>query len=464
MLNNSADTPEGRGERRAQLFSAPSQSSLKLPGPPEEQSFVPLAPETLEETGLSGALIEQLILKMVYFRGEVIGRDISSELGLKFAIIDPILQPLKRRHFIEIKGSLGFGDISAVFALGEAGRDRVRECLEDNQYSGAAPVPIAQYCNGVRQQRFKKNWLTKEALVKACRHMVLSPGVLTQLGPAVSSGRSLLIYGQAGNGKTYLAEALAGVGGPAIYVPHAIDCQGTIIKVFDPVYHERIEEAVDTDAFLFTEKPYDGRWVHCRRPFIATGGELTMNMLDLNFNPVSKIYDAPYQLKANNGIYLIDDFGRQKVSPAEVLNRWIVPMDRRVDYLTFHTGGKMEVPFETFLVFSTNMSPDKLGDEAFLRRIEYKIFMKNPTREEFCEIFRRYCASKSLRYPDSLLFWFVEEHYKGTGKAFRRCHPRDVISHAIDLMSFEGLPLELTQEVLERGFEGCFVEASVKEE
>jgi len=187
-------------------------------------------------------------------------------------------------------------------------------------------------------------------------------------------------------------------------------------------------------------------------------------MLDLNFNAVSKVYDAPYQLKANNGIYLIDDFGRQKASPAEVLNRWIVPMDRRMDYLTFYTGSKVEVPFETFLVFSTNMSPSNLGDEAFLRRIEYKIFMRNPTRAEFVEIFQRYCASQNLEYSESLLSWFIEKYYAGTGKPFRRCHPRDVISHAIDLMNFEGRPLQLSEEMLDRAFEGCFVETSLVEE
>ena len=191
-----------------------------------------------------------------------------------------------------------------------------------------------------------------------------------------------------------------------------------------------------------------------------TGGELTLNMLDLSYNPSAKVYDAPFQLKANNGIYLIDDFGRQKASPAELLNRWIIPMDRHVDYLTFHTGGKVAVPFEAFLIFSTNLHPDTLGDEAFLRRIQYKMYLKSPEEKEFIEIFERFCRSQNLECNPRLLGWFLDKHYHKTGKRFRRCHPRDVITHAIDLIQFEGLPLELSAEVLDRAFETCFLEAS----
>jgi len=221
-----------------------------------------------------------------------------------------------------------------------------------------------------------------------------------------------------------------------------------------------VEESATSVSF---DAPHDGRWVCCRRPFIVTGGELSIGMLDLGYNAITKVYDAPFQLKANNGIYLIDDFGRQKTSPAEVLNRWIVPMDRRMDYLSFNTGGKMEVPFETFLIFSTNLQPESLGDEAFLRRIQYKMFLRNPLREEFVEIFRSFCASQSVGFPEAALDAFIQKHYESTAKKFRRCQPRDVISHAIDLINFERLPFELTEELLDRAFASCFVSSSMEE-
>jgi len=359
---------------------------------------------------------------------------------------------------MQIKGSLGIGNVSAVFAVGEAGRARARECLEENQYCGAAPVPISQYTEGVREQRWRRRWLIRQALERAFRHMVVTPQMRSQIGPALSAGKSFLLYGRTGNGKTCLAEALAEVDESAVFVPHAVECEGRIIKILDPVHHRRVAWSEESDPILASEAAYDQRWVPCRRPFIVTGGELTMSMLDLAYNAVSKVYDAPARLKANNGIYLIDDFGRQKASPAEVLNRWIVPMDRRVDYLTFHTGGKVEVPFETLLVFSTNLNPVDLGDEAFLRRIDYKIFMSDPACAEFLEIFRRFCAAQDVDCPAELVAEFVKQHYVQTGKPFRRCHPRDVVTHALDLIEFERLPPRLTTELLERAFQSCFSE------
>jgi predicted ATPase with chaperone activity len=426
------------------------------PSEVEQQRITPPVPETIEEVGLPSAMLEHLILKLLYGRGEMLGRDLSQAMGLKFSLVEDYLEYLKRQYLIQAKTSMGMGSSTTLFALTETGRNLARECMEKNQYAGPAPVPLFQYTYIVRRQRQQEGWLTKEALAHAYRKMVVNGRILAQVGPAVSSGNSFLIYGQPGNGKTFLAEALGSLDESAIYVPYAIECQGTIIQVFDPVYHQPIEDPEEISV-LTPQEQYDHRWIKCRRPFIVTGGELALEMLDLKYNETSKIYDAPYQLKANNGIYLIDDFGRQLCKPAEVLNRWIVPMERRVDYLKF-SGGKMTVPFEAFLVFSTNLRPDQLGDEAFLRRIQYKMFLKSPDEQEFATIFQRYCESRDLPCSEDLISRFVERHYRRTGKPFRRCHPRDVISHAIDLIHFEKLPFELTDNLLDRAFASCFLE------
>ena len=363
---------------------------------PEELGVVPPPPESLEDTGISLALIEQLILKFLYFRGEVMGRDLASLLGLQYSLIDELLETLKRQHHVGIKKSLGMGNSSGIFALTESGRNLTREYLENNQYAGTVPVPLHQYAEVVRRQRLAENWLTPDSLRRAFKHLVVEQDILARIGPAVNSNKSFLIYGQPGNGKTALAESLFRVETAPIYMPYAIESQGNIVQLYDPIYHQKIDDSESDSVTMDRDHGFDRRWFKCRRPFIITGGELGMDMLDLSFNKVSKVYDAPFQLKANNGIYLIDDFGRQKASPAEILNRWIVPMERHVDYLSFQAGGKMTVPFEAFLIFSTNLRPDQLGDEAFLRRIQYKMFLRSPGRNEFVEIFERFAESRLL--------------------------------------------------------------------
>lgn len=423
----------------------------------EAGPVVPPAPETLEDTGLAASILQQLILKMFYQQGEMLGRELSEKMGLKFSLIEGVIDLFKHQRFLEAKKSLGMGNSTVLFALTDTGRKQAREYMDSNQYTGPAPVPLHQYTHLVRRQRRADGWLTPEALRHTYRRMVVTPRTLAQIGPAVSSGNSFLIYGQPGNGKTFLAEALINVDDSCAYVPHALDCQGTIVQVYDPLYHQPVDDAEEQSVFA-TGPQHDRRWIKCRRPFIVTGGELTLEMLDLNYNSTSKVYDAPYQLKANNGIYLIDDFGRQQCTPAEVLNRWIVPMERRVDYLKFNSGGKITVPFEAFLIFSTNLNPEQLGDEAFLRRIQYKMLLRSPDEHEFVTIFQRFCESRSLPHHDGLIARFIEKHYRKVQRPFRRCHPRDVLSHAIDLINFEKLPFQLTDDLMDRAFESCFLE------
>ena len=421
---------------------------------------MPAEPESIEQTGLSESIIESLIFKTLYTRGDLYGGDLARSMGLKYSVFQDILEALKLQHLVMIKRSVGMGGVGSIYALSEAGKQRTRELMESDQYVGPAPVPLDQYKALVEQQRPSSDWLTRDRLAKAFKGLIVTDTVISQLGPAIASANSLLIYGKPGDGKTALIESLANLDARPVFIPYAIECQGNIIVVFDPVYHIPVEEPEQEAPVLTIEREQscDRRWIRCRRPFIVTGGELTLDMLDLRYNHTAKIYEAPFQLKANNGVYLIDDFGRQRATPAEVLNRWIVPMERHIDYLAFLTGGKMSVPFETFLVFSTNLNPSSLGDEAFLRRIQYKMFLRGPAETEFIRIFEAYCAMRNLPCTRDMVSRFVQKFYQQTGKVFRRCHPRDVLSHLIDLIHFERLPYRITDQLLERAFHSCFLQ------
>jgi len=414
-------------------------------------------PESIADTGLAESLLEQLILKILYFRGDLYGQDLSQAIGLKYSVIQELVEGLKLHHLVQVKRSLSMGSVGSLLALTETGRARAREALEFCQYTGPAPVPMEQYTETVRAQRPRQGWLTKNDLVRAFRDMVVTERLLSQVGPAVSSSNSLLIYGKPGDGKTFLIESLQNLEGTPVFVPHAIECQGNIVQVFDPIYHQAVAELPHPKTAIARETSHDGRWIRCRRPFIVSGGELTTDMLDLRYNVTSKVYEAPFQLKANNGIYLIDDFGRQRATPAEVLNRWIVPMERKLDYLSFPSGGKMTVPFDAFLVFSTNLNPADLGDEAFLRRIQYKMLLRGPSRDEFFQIFEQVCDTHDVTFDIEVIEKLIERRYKSTGKPLRRCHPRDLCAHAINLIHFEKLPRQITASVLDRAYESCFL-------
>ncbi len=420
----------------------------------------PPTPESIEHTGLSPKLIEQLIVKMIYYRGQMVGHELAAELGLQFSVIDGIMDQLKSSYHIIVRSSLGMGMISSRFELTDSGRVLAREYIEASAYTGKAPVPLFQYVDIVRRQKQRDSWLDMDMLKDCYKHMVVTDQILNQVGPAVNAGKSFLIYGMPGNGKTFLAEALNNLDKTMIYIPYAIEAQGMIIQLFDPLYHtpEESPTNVAESSSMSTAGAHDRRWFRSRRPFIVSGGELTLDTLDLSYNAQAKSYDAPLHMKANNGIYLIDDFGRQKVTPAEVLNRWIIPMERRIDFLSFQNGTKMHVPFEVFLVFSTNLKPDDLGDEAFLRRIQYKMLMKSPEDFEFASIFRRFAESQNLQTTPKLIVDFIEKHYRKSNKAKRRCQPRDILTHAIDIIRFERREWELTPDVLDKAFESCFVQ------
>jgi predicted ATPase with chaperone activity len=341
----------------------------------------------------------------------------------------------------------------------DGGRYRTREFLERSQYVGPAPVNLDDYVRWVERQSVLDVDHRPEFLRRGLGHLVIAESFLNSLGPAVLSGRSLFLYGPAGNGKTVIAEGIAAAMGGAIFVPHAIEVDGQIIKVFDHSHHQPIElKRSEDESWRRSDMPYDPRWVLSKRPVVVTGGELTLPMLDLQFNGIAKYYEAPFQVKANGGVFIIDDFGRQLVKPHDLLNRWIVPLEKRVDYLTLHTGKKFPISFDSLIVFATNLNPWDLVDEAFLRRIRYKIPVQNPTREEYEYLFRTQCESRGIEYRESAVDFIFQEYYQNRGIAPRFCHPRDIVEHLHDAFRYYGGGTSLYHKAVVQACENYFLQ------
>ena len=357
----------------------------------------------------------------------------------------------------------GIGKTAYKYAITTQGRDRAKEFLEINQYTGPAPVPLAQYVEMIQRQAAARSYITQETIARAFSHLVLSKQMLDMLGPAINSGKSMFVYGAPGNGKSVVSEAIGHILGGEIYIPHALDVDGVVITVFDPINHKPIDGVKIPEAegfrspILTEEEDYDHRWVRCMRPFVFTGGELTLEMLDLSFNEISKFYEAPFQVKANGGVFLIDDFGRQLVRPKDLLNRWIVPLEKRVDYLTLHTGKKFEVPFDALIIFSTNLRPQELVDEAFFRRIRYKVHFNNPTLDDFKEIFKKYCRAKNIPYNPIIVDYMQGEYYQKYNIEMRCCHPRDIVEQIIDIARYLNIAPALTKELVDDACNSYFV-------
>jgi predicted ATPase with chaperone activity len=426
-------------------------------------SYIPPTPSSLKEVGLNRDSLIHLIVKVLYFSGEVTGSYLSNRLRLPYTIVDELIEFIKSEKMCEVKGISGIGKTSYRYVITSLGRDRAREFLEINQYTGPAPVPLSQYIEMVNKEAESRLYITQESISKNFSHLVLTKQMLDLLGPAINSGRSMFVYGAPGNGKSVVSESSGSMLGGEVYIPHAIDVDGIIITVFDPINHksydgDRVPDEQGYHSPLFSDtEDFDQRWVRCRRPFVFTGGELTLEMLDLSFNEISKFYEAPFQVKANGGVFLIDDFGRQLVRPKDLLNRWIVPLEKRVDYLTLHTGKKFEIPFDTLIIFSTNLKPQELVDEAFFRRIRYKVHFENPTLEEFKEIFKNYCRSKNIVYNPIIVDYMQTEFYQKFNVEIRRCHPRDIIEQVIDIARYLNTPPALTKELVDGACNSYFV-------
>ena len=421
-------------------------------------SLHPLAPTTLEAAGLSQDLIVQLVLKLLHFSGELTGIEIAQRLGLEFLVIEPALDFLKRLHQCEISGGAMIGGPSYCYRISDAGRQRALLFLENSHYVGVAPVPLAQYVAYLNAYRDAvPRSITRARVREAFAHLVLSDRVHDQVGPAIAAAHSMFVYGPPGNGKTVIARAIRNLLDGELAVPHAIEVEGHIVRLFDPVNHEPIPTSEATGGLTCADRP-DARWVRCRRPLVMVGGELNLDALDLSYSPTMGFYTAPVQAVANGGVLVIDDFGRQRCSARDLLNRWIVPLESRVDFLTLRTGQKFELPFMVLVVFATNIRPSELVDEAFLRRIHYKVFAESPSVADFRKIFENCCREREIPCDHALVDQLLTGYYRPRQIALRGCHPRDLIDQALAQAAYVGEPRRLTADLLETACASYFVD------
>jgi predicted ATPase with chaperone activity len=420
---------------------------------------LPPAPTTPAEAGLTHDLLTQLALKTLHFSGELTGAELAKRLGLNFSVMESAIDFLKAQHQVEIAGGTMVGRASYRYRITDAGRTRAALFLETNHYVGVAPVPFEQY----RQYmlNFRKaapRSATRDRVREAFSHLVISQGVLDQLGPAINAGHSMFVYGPPGNGKTVISQAIRKLLHGTIAIPHAIEVEGAIIRFFDPVNHEPVAPADEADQGLDLGNRLDHRWVLCKRPMVMVGGELTLDALELSYNPSTGFYRAPVQAIANGGVLVIDDFGRQQVAPRDLLNRWIVPLESRVDFLTLQSGQKIELPFMVLVIFATNIKPAELVDEAFLRRIHYKVFAESPSVAEFKQIFENCCRERGVPYEPSHVEHLLQSYYAPRKIALRGCQPRDLLDQVLSLAEYLGEPPVVTPALLDSACAGYFVD------
>lgn len=416
-----------------------------------DESYRPTEPNTLRDTGLPVSLIESMVVKRLSLVGTASGRKIAESVCLPFRLLEDIYQSLRQRQIVVHKSSAPLNDYN--YALTEDGRDRAQIAMSSCAYVGPLPVPLMEYVLSAEAQTVRAEAPKKPQLRAAFRDISIDTSLFDALGPAINSGAGLFLYGEPGNGKSTLAQRITMCFGQEIWIPHSIYEDGQIIKLFDAAYHE---PANRSKSGIVKSAAFDRRWVKIRRPTVVVGGELTMDGLEIRHDPKSNVSEAPLQLKSNCGCLLIDDFGRQRIQPRELLNRWIIPLENRIDFLTLSTGKKIQVPFEQLIIFSTNLDPLELADEAFLRRIPYKIEIGNPCHAEFRHLFELYCKKFNCEYRQDVVDYLIKKHYTKPGRATRRCHPRDLLSQIRNYCVYNELPLELRPEYLDRVVQSYF--------
>ncbi len=416
-----------------------------------DETYRPAEPTSLGETGLPLSLIEGLVMKRLAVVGQSSGRQLSNDLCLPFPIMEELFQSLRGRQIIVHKGSAPLNDY--YYMLTESGRERAQAHLQTCSYVGAAPVPMMDYVISAEAQTIRAESPKASQLRKAFSDISVDEAMFESLGPAINSGAGLFLYGEPGNGKSTLAKRITQCFGQEIWLPQTIYEDGQIIKLYDGAYHKVVEDDHEQGLGLVS---HDRRWLKIKRPTVVVGGELTLESLEIRYDPNSNISEAPLQMKSNCGCLLIDDFGRQRIEPRELLNRWIVPLESRIDFLTLSTGKKIQVPFEQLIIFSTNLEPSDLVDEAFLRRIPYKIEVGDPDVTEFHRLFELYCTQLGFKYQPDIIANLIERHYTSTGRNMRRCHPRDLMSQIRNWCVYNEMQLELKSEYFDRVVKSYF--------
>jgi predicted ATPase with chaperone activity len=436
-MSTTTDTSEIDAGLRSVLFS--------------DDDFRPLEPASIRETGLSSAFIEGLICKLLATTGTSSGRAIAETICLPFSILGELFDSLRTRQLVVHTGSAPFNDY--YYTLTDHGQSRSVAYLKECAYVGPAPVLLTNYVNSVHAQAI--TWVAPkyEQLSHAFRGISVEPKLFASLGPAVNSGAGMFLYGAPGNGKSTLAKRLTVCFGQKIWIPYAILESGQLIKFYDASCHNIVEEE---DGTLLRSQEKDARWLQIWRPTVVVGGELSMEDLEIHCNQESHINEAPLQMKSNCGSLLLDDFGRQRIAPNELLNRWIVPLECRHDFLTLANGRKIQVPFEQLIIFSTNLEPEDLVDEAFLRRIPYKIEVGDPTVEEFQYLFKLYCETLNCEYRKDVVNYLIDRHYSPRNRAMRRCHPRDLLIQIRNYCRYHDLEMELRPEYFDHAVESYF--------
>ncbi|TVR46717.1 MAG: ATPase [Rhodobacteraceae bacterium] len=424
------------------------------------QITAPPTPRSLESTGLSVVLMQDILLKTMFRMSLTKVSDISRTICLPIPQTIELIDNARGAKLIEAIATYGTDSGSeANFQLTEAGKARALDALAQSEYYGAMPVPLAMYEEQIRKQSIRNIQITRRQLKIAMGDLILPPTLMDDLGPAVSSGRSILMYGPPGNGKSSISNGIRAAMGDRIYVPRAVVHAGQIVSVYDPIVHTVAETSEDNPSLLRqTGNRFDNRYVFCERPTVITGGELTLDMLDLKFNPVSRTYQASLQFKATGGVFIIDDLGRQEEPPQAIVNRWIVPMEMNYDILSLQSGEKFIVPFDTLVIFSTNFHPNEIFDQAALRRIFYKIKIDGPSQSDFLKIFAMVARKRQIPLDEDTVIHLIQNKYPTINNVYSNYQPVFLIDQMINICDFEGKPRHMSPELIDRAWQNMFVQ------